>query len=912
MPQYREEDAMPFDVTRTDWHALPPTEALAQLGTTASGLTPDAAAERLREVGPNSLPEAPRRPAWKRLLAQFDNVLILVLLAAGGVTLLLRHWVDSGVIFGVVLINALIGFIQEGKAEQALDSIRGMLSPDAVVVRGGRRQRIKATDVVPGDMVVIEPGDRIPADLRLVQVRGLRVQEAALTGESLPVDKATTAVAPETALGDRSCLAFAGTTAVQGHGEGVVIATGSGTEIGRISKMLTDVQTLDTPLLRQLAQFGRVLTVIILTVAALTFAVGVLGRGYTTDEMFLAAVGLAVAAIPEGLPAIVTITLAIGVKRMAGRNAIIRRLPAVETLGSVSIICSDKTGTLTRNEMTLGACALTDGEVTVEGVGYAPEGGFARDGAALADPMADPLLARLLVAGCVCADALLDHKDDRWTITGDPTEGALVVAARKAGLDPETLRREHHRLDVIPFESERAYMATLDADPDGGRPNIHVKGAPEVIIGLCGSEATDGDDRPIDRQAWQDRAAALSKSGMRVLALAERVGAPDPRHLTPDHIQGGLTLIGLVGLIDPPREEAMAAVRRCLGAGVRVKMITGDHALTAAAIGERLGLPGAGQPLTGRDIDALSDDELRAKVQAVDVFARAAPEHKLRLVQAMQADGSVIAMTGDGVNDAPALKRADVGVAMGLQGTDAAKEAAEMVLADDNFASIAAAVEEGRTVYDNIKKGILFILPTNGGQALTIIAAIAAGTMLPITAVQILWINMITAVTLALALAFEPAERTIMSRPPRPAGEPLLTGFLLWRVSFVSVLMLITVFGLFLWETQTEGTDIVVARTVAVNMLVAVEIVYLFSSRYLTASSLNAEALFGSRPVLIAVALTVLAQGAFTYWPPMNALFGTAPLAPHHWGLIAAAALPAFLAVEAEKALLRRRLARGG
>ncbi|SOD96408.1 HAD-IC family P-type ATPase [Caenispirillum bisanense] len=899
---------MPLDIHPTAWHAASPEEALDGLAAAPGGLAEADAAERLRSHGPNSLPEAARRPAWRRLVAQFDNVLILVLLAAGVVTLLLGHWVDAGVIFGVVLINALIGFIQEGKAEKALDSIRTMLSPEAVVLRDGRRRRIKAVEVVPGDVVVIEPGDRIPADLRLLRARGLRVQEAALTGESLPVDKAAAPVAADTPLAERTSLAFAGTTAVQGHGEGVVVATGAATEIGRISQMLSTVETLDTPLLRQLAAFGRLLTGAILAVATLAFVIGVVGRGYSMAAMFLAAVGLAVAAIPEGLPAVVTITLAIGVKRMAGRNAIIRRLPAVETLGSVSVICSDKTGTLTRNEMTLAACALADGEVAVEGVGYGPEGTFRRDGAGLDDPMADPLLARLLVAGCVCADALVDQRDGRWTITGDPTEAALVVGAGKAGLAPETLRREHRRLDAIPFESEHAYMATLDADPDGGRPNIHVKGAPEVIFALCDREArANAADAPFDAAAWRARVESLSRRGMRVLALAERAGAPDELRLRQADFDGSLTLIGLVGLLDPPREETVAAVHRCLRAGVRVKMITGDHALTAAAIGERLGLPGAAGALTGREVDGLDDAALRTVVQEVDVFARATPEHKLRLVQALQADGSVVAMTGDGVNDAPALKRADVGVAMGVQGTDAAKEAAEMVLADDNFASIAAAVEEGRTVYDNIKKAILFILPTNGGQALTILAAIAAGMVLPITAVQILWVNMITAVTLALALAFEPAERTVMTRPPRRAAEPLLSGFLLWRVGFVSVLMLLAVFGLFVWEIRTQGTDLATARTAAVNMLVAVEILYLFSARYLTASALTAEGLFGSRPVLIAVALTIVAQAAFTYLPALNVLFGTAPLEPRHWLLIVCLAVPAFLAVEAEKALLRRR-----
>jgi magnesium-transporting ATPase (P-type) len=901
---------MPLDTRHPDsfaWHAKTFDEALEHLDSSSQGLTSETAATRLADIGPNRLPTADRRPAWKRFAHQFNNVLILVLLGAGVVTFLLQHYVDSGVIFGVVLINALIGFIQEGKAEKALDSIRGMLSPEAVVLRDGRRTRIPADDVVPGDVVVIEPGDRIPADLRLIKARGLRVQEAALTGESVPVDKSARPTAADAPLADRVSLAFAGTTAVQGHAEGVVFGTGLRTEIGRISELLSTVETLDTPLLRQLSQFGKLLTVVILALAALAFTIGVTLRGYSNEDMFLAAVGLAVAAIPEGLPAIVTITLAIGVKRMARRNAVIRRLPAVETLGSVSVICSDKTGTLTRNEMTARAYALADGMIEVEGTGYAPTGGFTREGAALA-PLAHPRLARVLVAGAVCADALVEKTaEDGWRVTGDPTEGALVVAAAKAGLSSDALRQDYRRLDAIPFESERAYMATLNADPEGGAPVIHVKGAPEIIVRLCAREAGPDGDRPIDRDLWRTHVETLSSRGMRVLALAERADAPSATHLDEAHVAEGLTMLGLVGLMDPPREEAMAAVARCLAAGIRVKMITGDHALTARAIGSALGLPGADGALTGADIDRLSDEELRARVREVDVFARATPEHKLRLVSAIQHDGSVCAMTGDGVNDAPALKRADVGVAMGIQGTDAAKEAAEMVLADDNFASIAAAVEEGRTVYDNIRKAITFILPTNGGQAMVILAAIALGTMLPVTPVQILWVNMITAVTLALALAFEPPERGVMARSPRSPAEPILSGFLLWRVAFVSTLLLVAVFGLFLWQRRVEGADLETARTVAVNMLVIGEIAYLFNSRFLHETAFTRATLTGSRAALISVGLMIVAQLAYTYWPPMAYLFDTRPLNGEHWLVIGLCAVGIFLAVEAEKALMRRR-----
>ena len=886
----------------TAWHALAAEECLQRLDSSTHGLSADTAAERLTTHGPNRLPPPARRSALLRCLLQFHNVLIYVLLAAGVITALLGHWVDSGVIFGVVVINAIVGFIQEGKAEQAMDAIRHMLSPHAAVLRDGHLRDIAAEELVPGDVVQLAAGDKVPADLRLLRIRELNIDEAALTGESVPVEKATAAVAADADLGDRSGMAYSGTLVTAGQGMGVVVATGTATEIGRISAMIAEVETLTTPLLQQIAGFGRLLTVAILLLAGLTFAWGIWVQGHAPADMFLAAVALAVAAVPEGLPAVITITLAIGVRRMAGRNVIIRRLPAVETLGSVSVICSDKTGTLTRNEMTVQSVVTGTDTIEISGTGYAPHGLFSRGDNDI-EPRDDAGLMELLRAALLCNDAGLEERDDQWFARGDPMEAALIAAARKAGLAGDHERAEYPRVDVLPFDSRHRFMATLHHD-HAGHAFVYLKGAPERVLEMCSSQRSDGEDRPLDPEAWQTQAEALAARGRRVLALAFRDLPGGTADLRFDDVDGGLTLLGLVGLIDPPREEAIRAVASCRSAGIGVKMITGDHAVTAAAIGGELGIGDGRSALTGREIEALDDEALRERAADTEVFARASPEHKLRLVTALQTGNRVIAMTGDGVNDAPALKRADVGVAMGVKGTEAAKEAAEMVLADDNFASIVAGVEEGRTVYDNIRKAILFILPTNGAQAMVVVIAVLLGQTLPMTPVQILWVNMVTAVTLALALAFEPAEPGLMKRPPRRADEALLSGYLLWRLALVSLLLVGASYGLFLWE-QTQGASLETARTVAVNALVAGEIAYLFNSRYLRESSFSITALTGSRPVLIAAALVILFQLLFTYAGFMQALFGTAPLGADAWAHIVVLALAVFVLVEIEKTWMR-------
>jgi len=874
------------------------------LNTSATGLSAAEARRRLQIYGPNRLPEARPRHPLLRLFAQFHNILIYVLLGAAVVTALLAHWVDTGVILGVVVINALIGFIQEGKAEDALRGIRRMLSPRAMVLREGRRVVLPAEQLVPGDVVFLQPGDRVPADLRLTVVKHLQIQEAALTGESLAVEKGVEPVPASTPLGDRRDMAYSGTLVSSGQGTGVVVETGARTEIGRISTLVAEVEALTTPLLRQMDQFGRWLTAAILGVAVFGFVFGVLIRGYTTTEMFLAAVGLAVAAIPEGLPAIMTITLATGVQRMARRHAIIRRLPAVETLGSVSVICSDKTGTLTRNEMAVRNLVTTTGIFELTGVGYDPHGSYRLE-AREVRPQDHPELIQALRAAILCNDAQLEHRDGQWRVHGDPLEGALLVAGLKAGLDPEIEIRRYPRTDIIPFESEYRFMATLHHS-HRGEAFVFVKGAPERILDMCTGQRSVHGQEPLDRKRWESLLQTLATRGQRILAVAAQTVASSKRDLEFADVADGLVFLGLFGLIDPPRDEAIAAIGRCQAAGIRIKMITGDHAATAQAIARQLHLANPDEALDGRKLDSLPVAELRERVGGVDVYARVSPGHKLRLVSLLQELGWVVAMTGDGVNDAPALKRADVGIAMGQSGTEAAKEAADMVLADDNFASIAHAVEEGRTVYDNLKKAILFILPTSGGEALIVLGAILAGFhQLPLTPLQILWVNMVTAVTLGLALAFEPPEAEVMRRPPRDPAQPLLTPFFLWRIAFVSLLLVAGTFGLFLWEID-QGTDIAQARTVAVNTLVLFEVFYLFNARYIVAPVVNRAGLLGNPYVLGAIGVLLVFQLMFTYLGPVQALFGTAGIGAAQWGRILLTASSVLFLVEIEKAVIRR------
>ncbi|MBX3734816.1 MAG: cation-transporting P-type ATPase [Verrucomicrobiae bacterium] len=881
-------------------HARPAGDVLKELSSHAEGLSREEAATRLRTVGPNRLPEPPREGLLRRFFKHFHDLLIYILIGAAGVTAALGHWVDTGVILGVVLVNAIIGFLQEGKAEQALEGIRKMLSLHAHVHRDGEWIEIEADDLVPGDVVRLRSGDRVPADVRLIEAVNLRIEESALTGESVPSEKTPDAVAPEAGVGDRHGMAYSGTMVAAGRGLGVVTATGPATELGRINRMIAEVETLATPLTRQMNRFGKILSVLIVGMAGVMFLTGWLLHDFTLNELFLAAIGFAVAAIPEGLPAILTITLALGVQRMARRNAITRKLNAVETLGSVTVICSDKTGTLTRNEMTARHVVTPAGRYDVTGTGYRPEGALQLDGKAVTLDGHDDLRA-LVEAVAVCNDSEIGEDDGQWRVTGEPTEGALRTLARKAGFDDG----DHERLAVIPFESENKYMATLHRVP-GGDVRLLVKGAPDRLLDRCAGQGGGEDgDQALDRNHWEREIEALSNEGLRVLAAAGRPWDPARTELKPEDLDRGLVFLGLVGIIDPPRPEAIEAIRTCHQAGIRVKMITGDHAGTAVAIGREMGLGDRLSAVTGDQLESASEETLRQLVRDHDIFARTSPEHKLRLVQALQANGDVVAMTGDGVNDAPALKRADVGVAMGIKGTEATKEAAEIVLADDNFSSIARAVEEGRTIYDNLRKAILFILPTNGAEALVILTAVVFGFVLPLTPVQILWVNMVTAVTLALALAFDPPEPGVMRRPPRDPNAAILGAVFLWRIAFVSVLIGGATIAVFLVEKQL-GEPLELARTLAVNTLVCGQAFYLFNSRQLRDSSLTPSLLFTNRVAWMAVGVLAVLQAVFVYAPFMQRWFGSASLGLRQWLVPLGIGFAVFLLVEAEKAVLRR------
>ncbi|TAN45299.1 MAG: HAD family hydrolase [Rhodospirillales bacterium] len=847
------------------WHACTVPEVQTMLDASSDGLGEAEAELRFKRFGPNLLAKAKKEsPLW-RFLKQFDNILIYVLLASAAGTAFLGNWIDTGVIVGVVVINAIIGFLQEGKAEEALASIAGMMSQTALVTRDGQRKCIDAALLVPGDLIHLKAGDRVPVDLRLIRTSALQVDEAALTGESVPVDKHSDTVMPETPLAERFCMAYAGTLVVQGTGQGIAVVTGQATEVGRIGTLLASVETLATPLLRRISAFGRWLAFGILALAFALFLMAWLWRSMALEDSFMAAVGLAVAAIPEGLPAVLTIALAVGVRRMAAHNALIRRLPAVETLGSVTIICSDKTGTLTQNKMTV-AKALP----------------------------ASPGERALFRAAMLCNDAVVRRENGSLVIEGAPTEAALMKAACDFGLVFDDERAALPRLAEIPFDSSSKRMITLH-EAEAGASVLYLKGAPERILALLD---------PLERQKWEALAHEQAAEGRRVLALARKKIEDRPRPLDPDRIVD-IEFLGLMALIDPPRPEAIAAVAACKSAGVAVCMITGDHVETARAIGRQMGLDDTVPVLTGAEIDALDDAGLTKTLAQTRIIARATPEHKLRLVAALQARGDVVAMTGDGVNDAPALKKADIGVAMGKGGTEAAKEASMMVLADDNFATIARAVREGRAVYDNLVKSIAYILPTNMAQAAVILAAVMTGTALPITPVQILWVNMVTAITLAMALAFEPAEDGVMKRPPRPPGEALITPFQLWRLGLVTAVAVAVTFGLFL-QALERGAPMNEARAVAVNALVGCEIAYLFNMRTLTTPAWHLKMVLGSRPVLISVGVMLLLQAGFTYAPPLQLFFHTEGIALADWLHIAGASLCLFILIEIEKALIAR------
>jgi magnesium-transporting ATPase (P-type) len=884
------------------WHNKATENCLTELDTTQQGLPISEVEHRLKKYGKNEIQVGHKKRIWERIINQFNNSLIYILWVAAIITLLLRHWLDASVIVGVVFLNALIGYLQEGKAEKSIEALTKKLSLKAVVMRDAKRTKILASELVPGDIVFLYTGDKVPADLRLLKTNNLQIDEAMLTGESVPTEKNIELVPLQTLLTNRSCIAYSGTLVTYGTGIGVVVNTGTNSEIGQVSKMLAGLPKLTTPLLRQITKFGHWLAFIITLFSVAIFLFGIFLRSYPLDEMFLAAVAIAVSIIPEGLPAIITIALAIGVARMANRNAIIRRLPAVETLSSVTVICTDKTGTLTKNELTVQKVITSHQSFLVTGSGYNDQGKIIQNEKNI-DAKQSHELSMLIKAGALCNEAELRKENEKWHRFGNPVDGALLVLGLKTGINYGDEIKNCPRTDFIPFDSKHKFVASLHHDHKGNS-FIFVKGAPERILSFCSYQLRDNQQEVLDKNFWQSQINSLAQDGMRVLALAYRKTHKEHTSLLFKDVEHALVFLGIVGIIDPPREEVLEAVLQCQQAGIRVKMVTGDHGLTAVAIGKQVGINNP-RVLSGENLDVMSDEELQKIVQDIDIYVRTIPEHKLRLIKALRERDHTVAMTGDGVNDAPALYYADIGIAMGIKGTDVAKEASEIVLADDNFSSIKYAIEEGRNVYNNVKKAILFVLPNDAAEGLSVFFAILFGYTVPITPLQILWVNMVTAVTLGLALAFESPEKKLMSNLPRDAKEPLLSKFLLWRISFVSFLFLCSVFGLFIYEIK-QGVDVDIVRTMVVNLLVLAEIFYLINCRRIYDSVLSTEGLFGSYPVLISIAIVLLLQIGFTYLPVMQYLFKTKPIDLLQWGFIVIIATTIFLIVEFEKKIIRR------
>jgi magnesium-transporting ATPase (P-type) len=873
------------------WHHLDSEAVFAELQTApGKGLSEETVSERRRQWGVNELPEPKRETAFWRFIKQFKDVLIYVLIAAAVITVALGHYVDTLVILLVIVINATIGYIQQSKAEKALEGIRKMLSLKATAVRDSKRTEILSVDLVPGDIVVLSAGDKIPADIRIFEAVNLNVEESSLTGESTAVEKNTERLPEDTIVADRKNMVFAGTTVSSGSGQGVVVTIGEKTELGKISSSIADVDQLQTPLLKQTADFGKVISVIILITAAAMFMVGYLFHDYGTGELLLAIIGLTVAAIPEGLPAVLSIILALGVQRMAGKNAIVRNLPSVETLGAVSVICSDKTGTLTKNEMTVTSVLLYDSEFEVTGTGYSPEGAIMHDQQPVKLSEFPKLKRFLECVKTVNETELGRDEQGEWKISGDATEGCLVTLAEKAEGNVGKLAA----LSKIPFDSSYKYMAALvEAD---GEKMIYVKGAPERL-----AEMADLGNESEERKTWRRKIQAHTGKGERLIAAGMKKVDPSTAAIGHEDVESGFELIGLAGIIDPPREEVIESIQQCKKAGIKVKMITGDHKDTAVAIGAMMGIGDGTRVLEGRDLDKLGKAELAKAALEYDVFARTSPHNKLQLVQALQEQHHICAMTGDGVNDAPALKRADIGVAMGIKGTEVSKEAAEMILVDDNFSTIVNAVKEGRRVYDNLKKTILFILPTNVSEGFLIFISILFGTALPLTPVQILWVNMICAVTISLAIAFEKLEPGAMERPPRKPDAKLLGSYYVFRVAFVSIVIC----GGILYMNRVLGHfDNAMLNTMTLQALVISQLLYLFNCRSETAFALNKD-FFSNKAAFLVSGILIAIQLAVTYVPFMNLLLGTVPISAQNWIWPVAIGISVFIIIELEKSVTR-------
>ncbi|SNY62596.1 potassium and/or sodium efflux P-type ATPase [Enterobacter sp. CC120223-11] len=865
-----------------------------------SGLTAAEAHTRREAFGPNALPEKKGKPAWLRFLAHFNDVLIYVLLGAGVLTAAMGHWVDTFVILGVTVINALIGHLQESSAAKSLQSIRNMLSSDAVVLRDGKHETLATTELVPGDIVLLRAGDRIPADMRVLEAHNLRVEEAILTGESTVVDKHADALSGELALGDRTNMLFSGTTVSAGGGTGVVTATGEQTELGHINQMMAEIKQARTPLLVQMDKLGKAIFVIILAMMAALFVFSLVLRDMPMSELLLSLISLAVAAVPEGLPAIISIILSLGVQAMARKRAIVRKLPTVETLGAMTVVCSDKTGTLTMNEMTVKAIITADCCYLVDGDSYAPTGNIYLEGSNEAVQIRPgTVLEQYLRTIDLCNDSQLVKQDNGlWGITGGPTEGALKVLAAKAHL----AEVDSQLVAKIPFDSQYKYMATHYRI--GSEERVLITGAPDVLFALCQAQQTKQGIVAFERAYWEQEMERYARQGLRMVAAASMPALPGSTTLEHSDLQSGLVFLGIAGMMDPPRPEAIDAIHACQKAGIRVKMITGDHPQTAMSIGQMLGISNSQQAMTGYQLEHMDDAELAKAAVEFDIFARTSPEHKLRLVKALQMQGEVVGMTGDGVNDAPALRQADVGIAMGIKGTEVTKEAADMVLTDDNFATIASSVKEGRRVYDNLKKTILFIMPTNLAQGLLIIIALLAGSVIPLTPVLILWLNMATSATLSFGLAFEAAERNAMNRPPRKTGQHVMDGYAVWRVAFVGSMIALSAFALEAW-LGPRGHSPEFIRTVLLQMLVAAQWVYMINCRSSNRFSLN-RGLLLNKGIWLVTGVLLLLQLAMIYLPFMQMMFGTEALPLRYWGITLAMAGAMFFVVEIEKRLTRR------
>ncbi|MFT2007959.1 cation-transporting P-type ATPase [Pontibacter sp. 13R65] len=895
---------LPFQTDKQyDWHHLEAPEVLDLMQVSADkGLSNEEVEKRVEAYGRNVMTPKKKQSAFVRFMLQFHQPLIYILLAATVVTIFLKEYIDSAVIFAVVFINAIIGYIQESKALEAIDALAKSMTAKAQVIRNGKKQNIDAQELVPGDIILMQSGDKFPADVRLIQQRDMKVDESALTGESVAVEKNTESVPADVVLGDRLCLGFSSTVVTYGQGKGVVVATGDHTEVGKIQKSIASAQDLETPLTKKITEFSHLLLWVILGLSVVVFIIGLV-RGESIGDNFMVAVALAVGAIPEGLPVAVTIMLALGVSKMAKRKAIIRKLVAVETLGSTNVICSDKTGTLTENQMTVQQVAAGGKVYEVNGLGYRPDGEVMENGKVV-DLSSNKALELCLKAGMLCNDSTIKEKDGHWTIEGDPTEGALIVTARKAGFEEENLEEEYPRQDTIPFESEYQYMATLHG---GANPSIFMKGSLEALLDRSSKlMQPDGSLIDLDKKVVQQQVEKMAAEGLRVLAFAMAEAPASMQSIDHSDTESDLVLLGVQGMIDPPRQEAVEAVKLCQQAGIDVKMITGDHAITAAAIASQIGLRGRKEngklvAITGRELQQIEDKELEDVAENTSVFARVSPDQKLRLVKALQARDKVVAMTGDGVNDGPALKQANIGIAMGITGTDVAKDASDMVLTDDNFSSIEGAVEEGRGVFDNLTKFIVWTLPTNLGEGLAILTAVLLGTQLPVQPVQILWINMTTAVLLGLTLAFEPKEPGIMDRPPRPSNEPILTKDLVFRTLLVGVILLLASFGLYLYE-KDHGATISEAQTVAATVFVVLEAAYLLNCRSLL-RPMRDVGYFSNMWVYYGIGAMLFFQALFVYLPIMNTLFHTSPLDGMQLLRIFAAAVLLFIIVSVEKHL---------